>query len=212
MKIGIIGGMGSAASVRFYDMLIKKFQERGAVEDFEFPEIILFNLASKGLNAEGIKDEKIIKKDILKAIQCLNMCEIEKIIIVCNSVYVYLDYFQKFSDANILNMPKLAMDECGFFDFGVVCSRTTEKYGIFSKSKFHCSEKDQSTIDYIIARIISGKSTIDDMLLLEEIIIAMQMQGAKKVILGCTELPIILKRRLADIVDPCESVIRDILK
>ena len=125
-RIGILSGLGAAAGVRFLDMLVKECQNRGASKDSDFPEIVLFNMSSEGMDETGIIKPDIMKEDMLNGISFLDNCQVEVILIACNSVYVYYDYLQDHSFAKIINMPKVAMKFCGE-NYGVLCSRSTEK-------------------------------------------------------------------------------------
>lgn len=69
------------------------------------------------------------------------------------------------------------------------------------------AEEEQKIVSEIILRIIRGKSTKEDRLYLKKLILELKQRGAKKVILGCTDLSILLNEEL-DFIDSTEVLIR----
>ena len=69
-------------------------------------------------------------------------------------------------------------------------------------------------MDYslLIGHAISGQVTDDDKCNLNSIINSLIRKGAEKVILGCTELPLIIGENMdKDVIDPMEIAIKDLL-
>ena len=64
-SIGILGGMGPAASAVFYSMIVEKFQKEGAVQDTDFARIILHSIALAGFDETGIVSFDLAKDQLL---------------------------------------------------------------------------------------------------------------------------------------------------
>jgi aspartate racemase len=213
-RIGILGGMGAAASVRFYDLLVKECQRRGAKQDSDFPQIVLFNMNSKGMDETGISDDFVMKHDLFNGIVMMNRWQCDVILIACNSAHVHLEYLSDFSDAPILNIVKKACEACyGLDKVGVLCSRTSgdiyKEY--LSKMGVDMVETNfQMDIDELIGLAISQPYLSSLYHRLNEQIKLLLDKGAEKVILGCTELGLIPCKQYK-IIHPEELVIQEVL-
>jgi aspartate racemase len=208
-RIGILGGMGAAAGVRFLDLLVKECQRRGARCDVEFPEIVLYSIASSGMDETGITNPKRMRDDLSDGVTLLNDCDVDVILIACNSVHVYHDELQRNSKARIVNMPKLAVAMCPEV-FGVICSRSAREATVYPATAMYPTWIDQEQVDDIIERIIGGTTKASDSPTLQTMIKHLFKAGAKKVILGCTELPLILPD-IENVIDPARIAIAEVL-
>lgn len=202
-KIGIVSGLGAAAGARFYSMLVKECQNRGARYDSDFPEVFLHNIPSLGMDETGICDHGLIQIELSKSIEHLNKSGAEIIMIACNTVHVYHGDLQAQSRAEILNMVEIAsMRVTEGSVVGVLSSRSTKDSGLYRDAIsrrgakiIETTEEQQYLIDKSIGSAIAGIILFSDREYLTEIIISMRETGANKIILGCTELPIIVDIR-----------------
>lgn len=220
-KIGIISGLGAAAGARMYSDLIKEYQSNGAKEDSDFPEIIVHSLSSKGMDETGIVNEELIKSDLTNSIEMLNREGVEWIIIACNTVHIYHSYLQSKSKATILNMVEIACNSVKRFNkIGVISSSTTRKTKLYidALSKFgiyviNTTNEQQKLVDEVIDKAISGKLTAIEHSIIHEIQLNMKVRGAKKIILGCTELPLTGVMTTTDsCIDPSIEMIKKVIK
>lgn len=218
MKVGIISGMGAAAGVHFLDLLVKECQRRGAKTDMDFPEIILHSISSNGLDEHGIANARAIKTDLLNSVSFLNLCDVDKIVVACNTVHIFHDVMQMWSRANIVNMIEVTSQECcGLECVGVLSSRSTRESRLYwtalkkrGISVIECEDHEQSEIDRIIGSIISGDQVYLAEASLYGIIGGMYQKGAEKIILGCTELPLIVGND-PRLIDAGECAIKEVL-
>lgn len=210
-SIGILSGMGAAAGVRFYGLMIKECQRKGAKKDSDFPKIVLYNMPAKGMDAKGVADELIIKDELLEGIALLNSLKVDLIIIACNTVHIYHKFLQKHSSARILNMVESAIAVCekNSTKFGVICSATSRDAGLYTKA-IQVTRIQQNTVDKIIGNVIAGKSKKKDRTDLKKIIASMFNRGAHKIILGCTELPLVSPKH-KNIIDAGKVVVEEAL-
>jgi aspartate racemase len=208
-KIGILSGMGAAAGARFYSVLVEECQRLGAKCDSDFPEVVLYNVSSKGMDETGVCDESTLKVDLLAALKHLDACGCELIIMACNTIHIYLRLLQHHTKAEILNMVDLTQQSAMANSVGVVCSRTSRDRGLYLG--IQVTDEQQDEVDAMIGRVIAGYSGTAiharDKMTLMGIIDSLFERGAQRVIIGCTELPLITERRTGTI-DPAEIVIR----
>jgi len=198
-KIGIIGGMGAAAGARIYQMLIKECQKNGAQLDQDFPEVILHNIPTKGLDQHGIADHAVLRRELIASIDMLNTFGVELIMIACNSAHVHHRYLQDKSKTQILNMVNIAVESVGAATrVGIISSSTTRESKLYEDAlnarditAVLTTTEQQQTVDALIEKAIRGRITDKHRQKLFYIIRSMIRRGADEVILGCTELPLI---------------------
>jgi len=217
MKIGIISGLGAAAGVRFYDLLIKAYQDKGAKQDNDFPEIFLHNLNSKGMNETGIVDSDLMLRDLTSSVEILNKCGAEVIMIACNSVHGFHKTLQSVSHAEILNMVDIAAESVKTKCVGVISSHSTRTSNLYQNAlELHeidviqTTDEQQIIIDDVIANVISGTHGYTEQYALADIANAMYGKGAQAIILACTELPLAANASL-QFIDPTVETIKKII-
>ena len=221
--VGILGGMGPEATADLYLRIVRILQARGAKYDFEFPQIIINSLPIPDL-VESQKYQKEISKLLIDGVKQLENSGVTFIAVACNSVYSYFDEMQRAVSIPIINI----MDETVKFarkqkytKIGLLATKTTIKNRLFEESFNKCNiniinptRNQQKTITKIILNILKGKKSVKDTLTLKSIIISLQNKGAEAVILGCTELPLILSTIDCDtnLIDTTEIIARKVIE
>jgi aspartate racemase len=198
-KFGIVSGMGAAAGVHFYDTLIKEYQKNGATTDSDFPEVILHNVPTRGLNKHGVSNSMVLVKELVGSIEMLNRCGAEVIMIACNSAHMNHQYLQMMSKARILNMVEIAADSIGVATrVGVISSESTKESRLYEDilsrrgiNVIQTTPEQQQMVDGMIEKAISGRINDKHRQKLAYIMRSMIRRGADEIILGCTELPLI---------------------
>ena len=196
--IGILGGMGTQAGLDFCSKLAKL--NRGKA-DQKYPLFVLYNKAT-------IPDRKQHKKNYNKVLRSLvtgcrflqkNKCNF--IAIPCNTAHFwYLDLKKKIK-IPVLNMPELVylsiFKNCKKnTKIGLLATETTIKTGIYKKSlrnKYKLIVPTRNLqINYVnksIKYVKMGK-TREAEKALKPAVNYLIKNNCKKIILGCTELPI----------------------
>ena len=113
-----------------------------------------------------------------------------------------MDKLRRISKAPILSIIEETAKECkrlNVKETGLLASTKTAREGLHSKelAKNHIkiilpNNKDQDFISKCIVRIINNKVTKKDKLRMVSIIEHMGQRGADSIILGCTDLPLLL--------------------
>lgn len=210
-RIGIIGGLGAMAGARFYTTLVKMCQEMGAEKDSDFPETILYSVSTDAMNNEGILYGVKLEEMLIRKIhQLRDDFKCDKILIACNTAYVYFDNFRHLFHDLVVSLPESAIKRCGSKQYGVVCSRTTRDKKLYG-SALYCDDDQQSDADEIIQRIMKGTTNDDDRSCIAEIVQFMFRAGCVNVIFGCTELPVLLLPDHPNIIDPARTAIAEAL-
>ena len=103
--IGVLGGMGPEASSTLYRKIIKYSQnEYNAIQDCDYPPIIINSLTLFGFDETGITDHELVKSQLIEGVQQLEKAGSDLIIIGCNTVHCYFDDMQNAVNVPIFNI------------------------------------------------------------------------------------------------------------
>ena len=196
--IGILGGMGTQAGLDFCAKLTKL--NRGNA-DQKYPLFILFNKSNIPDRKENLKKYKKVLKSLIQGCKFLEKNKCKFISIPCNSAHYWYNDLKKRIKVPILNMPKLvylsALKNCEINSkIGLLATETTIKTNIyknFFKKKYNLitpSRKIQvKHVNKSIKYVKMGKIKEAEKAIKFAVNYLLKMK-CKKIILGCTELPI----------------------
>ena len=196
--IGILGGMGTQAGLDFCSKLAKI--NRGKA-DQSYPLFILYNKSNIPDRKQNIKKYQKIKKSLIEGCRFLQKNKCKFISMPCNTAHFWYKDLKKELKIPILNMPELvfknASKSCNRnTKIGLLATETTIKaniYGNFFKRKFKLIIPPQiiqtKNVNKSIKYVKMGK-TKEAEKTLKPAIKYLLNQNCKKIILGCTEIPI----------------------
>tara|TARA_B000000557_G_scaffold15772_1_gene12217 strand:+ start:90 stop:836 length:747 start_codon:yes stop_codon:yes gene_type:complete len=213
--IGILGGMGTQAGLDFCNKLA--ILNRGKI-DQEYPLFLLYNksnipgrpesIGSQTKELSNITTNKTSKKKYNKVLKSLltgckllekNKCNF--IVIPCNTAHYWFDDLQNNTNIPIINMPKevfkFTKKKCKKNSkVGLLATEGTLKTGVYRKffdkdyQLLEPSEKLQkSSVNKSIKLVKMGNVKAAAKAIKPAINFLLKMK-CKKIILGCTELPI----------------------
>ena len=213
--IGILGGMGTQAGLDFCNKLA--ILNRGKI-DQEYPLFLLYNksnipgrpesigtqtgnLSNKSTNkTSNIKYNKVLKS-LLQGCKLLEKNKCQFIVIPCNTAHYWFDDLQKKTNIPIINMPKevfkFTKKSCKKNSkIGLLATEGTLKtnvYHYFFKKNFDLIQPSQNlqkkSVNKAIKFVKMGNVRAAEKaikLAINELV----KKKCKKIILGCTELPI----------------------
>jgi len=196
-KLGIVGGLGSETSCSFclnVNQAIKRSQGKQ-------PQIILENVPISDQATESIANGEFSAEALgllVDSVKRLNACKVNFIVIPCNTVHIFINDLRKISDVPILSIIEETAKECknqSFTQVGVLGSTTTIKERLYATelqkngiSAIIPSKEDQTFVSACIIKILNQNTTIEDKQKMIFIIQEMQSKGAAAIILGCTDL------------------------
>lgn len=102
-KLGIIGGMGPLATVRFYERIV---ENTDAHKDQDHIDMVILNHASLPDRTKVIEEKNydVFLDAINKDFEIMNHLKVDNIAIPCNTSHFFIDDFKKMTDINIINM------------------------------------------------------------------------------------------------------------
>jgi aspartate racemase len=199
-RIGILGGISHESTIKYYELLLRKYFERE--RNYYYPEIVIFSLNfQKMTNFEDTCNKKEYIKYLMEGIKALERSGVDFILIAANSPHSVYEQLVKLTKVPILSIlhatTKKALDEKlkNLLLLGIKFTMQSDFYqNYFEKQGIKVltpNIKDQEMINEIIFNeLVLGIVKEKSRKKLESIINKFKVDG---VILGCTELPLIIK-------------------
>ncbi len=196
--IGILGGMGTQAGLDFCTKLAKL--NRGKV-DQKYPLFLLYNKSSIPDRKQNLKKYKKVLKSLIEGCEFLKRNNCKFIAIPCNTAHHWFKDLKKKIKIPILNMPEIVYfhtkKNCKKNSkIGLLATETTIKTGIYNhyfNREFNLvyppALLQKKSVNKSIKLVKMGK-TKDAERAIKKAVNYLLNINCKKIILGCTELPI----------------------
>ena len=196
--IGILGGMGTQAGLDFCNKLA--VINRGKT-DQKYPLFILYNKSNIPNRPENLKKYYNVLKSLIVGCRLLQKNKCKFIVMPCNTAHFWRDDLQKKISIPILSMPKEVFlhtkKSCKKNSkIGILSTEATLKTGIYSKYfnkdyKLVSPSKSlqKNSVNKAIKYVKMGKVKEAEKVLRPAVKYLLKIK-CKKIILGCTELPI----------------------
>tara|TARA_B100000287_G_scaffold108446_1_gene100740 strand:- start:11 stop:709 length:699 start_codon:yes stop_codon:yes gene_type:complete len=196
--IGILGGMGTQAGLDFCNKLAKL--NSGKI-DQKYPLFLLYNKSNTPKRPENLKKYYNVLNALVEGCKVLQRNKCKFIVIPCNTAHYWYDDLQKKINIPIISMPKEV-----YLDTKKNCKKNS-KIGILSteatlatKVYHRYFDKDyqlvsplkslqKSSVNRSIKYVKMGKIKEAEIAIRPAVNYLMKI-NCKKIILGCTELPI----------------------
>lgn len=198
--VGIIGGMGPAATAMLFQKLINYTD---ADKDADHMHIVIDNNPGIPDRTSAIlKGEDTPAKYIIESGKNLEKCGAELLLIPCNTSHYFYDMIQEQLQVTVINMIAETAKVClqkGFTKVGVLattgtCSthtydRELKKFGI--ETVYPNEAGQEKVMEIIYDQVKAGRKI--DATIIDQTLKEMEAEGAQCFILGCTELPFAIK-------------------
>jgi len=196
--IGILGGMGTQAGLDFCNKLAKLNKGK---TDQKYPLFVLYNKSNIPGRPENLHRYNKVLKSLLNGCKFLEKNKCKFIVIPCNTAHYWYNDLQKKTRIPIISMPREvylhALKTCRKNSkIGLLATEGTIKTEVYSKffdKKFkliHPIKSIQSkNINKAIKLVKMGKIKNAAKAIKPAVNFLIKMK-CKKIILGCTELPI----------------------
>jgi aspartate racemase len=199
-KIGILGGISPESTIAYYDHIIKQYYTR--FKDCYYPEIVIYSLDfQRFTDFENSGDTLGYIDEILKGITSLQKARVDFIIMAANSPHAVFDEIERFAIVPLLSIVEVTADYAQrqglkrLLLTGIKFTMQSNFYPVVCQQRdiqvITPTPEEQDEIDRIIFEELAiGLFKAESKHKLLSIINNYQVDG---VILGCTELPLILK-------------------
>ena len=196
--IGILGGMGTRAGLDFCNKLA--VINRGKI-DQKYPMFILYNKSKIPSRIENLKKYKNVLKSLIAGCKLLQKNKCKFIVMPCNTAHYWHKDIQKNIKIPILSMPQEvflhAKRTCKINSkIGILCTEATLETKIYNKyfdKNFRLISPSKliqkKNVNKAINFVKMGKVKDAEKTLRPAVNYLLKMK-CKKIILGCTEIPI----------------------
>jgi len=196
--IGILGGMGTQAGLDFCSKLAKL--NRGKA-DQKYPLFILYNKSNIPDRKQNLKRYNKVLKSLIEGCKFLQKSKCKFISIPCNTAHYWYKDLRKKIKIPILNMPEIVYLNAKNnlkrnSKIGLLATEATIKTGVYSHyfhKKFLLISPNttlqQRSVNKSIKLVKMGK-TKEAERAIKPAVNYLIKKKCKKIILGCTELPI----------------------
>lgn len=204
-KVGIIGGLGPESTLEYYKILVKKYNQiKGGVAS---PSLVIESLDLQAIS-DMMKnnDWDQVLTTMIKAANNLIAAGAEIIILATNSPHVIFDELQEQVSVPMISIMEATVEEvqkAGLQCVGLLGTKYTMNGSFYPKTfeKYNIeiitpSPEDQEIIDEIlwqelVHRILEPESKKKYLAIIDKL----QEKGAEGIVLGCTEIPLLIKQK-----------------
>lgn len=200
--IGILGGIGPESTMIYYRYVTREYSKRNGT--LKYPEITIYSLKYQEV-AFWLQEERwdFIVRTITDGLRVLHRAGADLGLIACNTLHVVFDEVQSESSIpliNIVNATAEAVEQEHMKTVGLLGTALTMNRDFYKKKLTEQNidtiipkEKDRRFVDRVIRReLVQGITRPESKKRFIEIAHDLASRGAEGVILGCTEIPLLI--------------------
>ena len=208
-KIGIVGGLSPESTVSYYLYITRNYADRFG--NYDYPEIIIYSVNLEKYHQWRRLDRwDLIIDDIASCFQKLKNAGADFGLIATNTMHKVFKQVADIVDLpliNIIDETALKAKELGISTTGLLGTIYTMSDGFYQErlSKFDINtlvpNPDQQEVVHkiIVDELVRGHFLKKSKNRYIDIIQDLVARGAKGIILGCTEIPLLIKKEDVDI-------------
>jgi len=204
--VGIIGGLGPETTSNFYLKIINKCRIN---DTLSYPPIVIYSLPVPYQLEQDIvkfgKNENQILPLLIDGIQRLEKSGADFCVVPCGTIHIFINELRKSVSIPILSILEETarhIKSLGMVTVGLLATTKTVETNLYQPElqrqgiQLIIPESiEQEKISEIIFNILNGAKTESDKAELLTIIQNLQSKGCKAVILGCTDIPLLIDQK-----------------
>ena len=226
-KLGILGGMGPAASNEFVTRLVAKTP---ATKDQDHIPFVLWSDSTVPDRSTSMLngDDRPLPY-LLAGIQGLKIAGCTTIVIPCNTAHFWFSHLEKTAawNAKIIHIVDSVTDALRDLNItndkiGIIGTKATIEYGLYqyklNKLGWECITPTREQMDTLVQPAIDlikagNMDQAHEMLM--TVIHSLIVKGAKAVVLGCTEIPLSIRENTVQdtpVINSIDSLVMSAIK
>ena len=197
--IGILGGLGPESTCEYYRIITRRYYD--LYGNYTYPEIIIYSLTFSNFIHCGYEAAVDIRDAILK----LHRAGADFVVAACNSIHIVYDAVAVDLPIPWISIMDVVAEEINrrkLVRVGLLGTIFTMSKGFYQKAlNAHGietitpeSNEQQRINDIIYQELVRGITTAESKDYMLGIIDKLASDGAQGIILGCTELPFLIKQ------------------
>lgn len=200
-KVGLVGGISWVSTVDYYRFINEGVNAK--LGGLNFAECIIYSLNFEDIQAKGWVNSFEL---LLGACESLKKSEVDGIVLCANTAHLFADKLQQAIDLPIIHIgaeTAKAINKQGFKKVGLLGTKFTMEMDFYRKKLEEyglevLTPKNQETRDYIqhTLKVELGVGLINPETKQNYISIVSDLveSGAECIILGCTEIPLLISQ------------------
>ncbi len=202
-KIGILGGMSPESTVEYYQYITRTYTQRFG--DYGYPEIIIYSVSFQPyVDWPGAERWDLVAQGLSEAARKLEAAGADFIVIATNTMHLVLDQVQASVHIPVLNLLEVvgrAILARGMRTMGLLGTRFTMEKSLYPDALGRMGitvlvpdAKDRAYVNRVIYdELVAGQIREESRAGYAAIIRKLAARGAQGVILGCTEIPLLVR-------------------
>ncbi len=202
-RIGILGGMSPELTAEYYQYITRTYTERFG--DYGYPEILIYSVSFQPYVDWPVQERwDLVAQGLSDAAQSLERAGADFILIATNTMHLVYDQVQASVRVPMLNLLDTVADAIcaqGSTTVGLLGTRFTMQGPLYPQSLgkrgisvLVPTEREQAFINRVIYNeLVAGDIRAESRQGFLEVIERLVSEGAQGIILGCTEIPLLVK-------------------
>jgi aspartate racemase len=204
-KIGILGGLTPESTITYYMHIVHRYHE--LYGDHGYPETIIVGVSFQQYEDWMMKEDwDSIEQALLEGLKTLKRAGCDFAVIATNTMHILFEKLQKQIDMpliSIVDATAEAIMEEGFRKVGLIGTQFSMTKPFYreglKKHGIDVVTPNQADMDYIVKVIFEelsiGVLKEDSRKGYLKIIDKLVAQGAEGIVLGCTEIPLLIRQK-----------------
>ncbi len=201
-KIGVLGGMSAESTVTYYQYITRKYME--LFGDCGYPEIIVYSVNfQRYVEWQHLGQYDKIAGDMISAAKALERAGADFALIATNTMHLMFDQVQaavKIPFLHIVDATAEAIRARNLSKVGLMGTKLTmnapfykERLAANGVTMFVPDSSEQEEINRVIyEELVRGLLLESSRKRFADIIARMRARGAQGIIMGCTEIPLLI--------------------
>jgi aspartate racemase len=201
-KIGILGGMSPESTVEYYQHITRAYTRRFG--DYGYPEIIIYSVSFQlYVDWPGQDRWDLVAQGLSQAAQRLEAAGADFIVIATNTMHLVLDQVQARVHIPVLSLLDVVAEAIlarGIKTVGLLGTKFTMGKNLYQDALAHKGitvlvpdADDREIVNRVIYdELVAGQIRAESRARYVDIIKKLAARGAQGVILGCTEIPLLV--------------------
>lgn len=201
-KIGVLGGMSPESTVEYYQYLTRTYTQRFG--DYGYPDIIIYSVSFQPyVDWPGADRWDLVAQGLSEAARKLEAAGADFIIIATNTMHLVLDQVRAGVQIPVLSLLEVvgqAILARGMTTVGLLGTKFTMEKNLYQDALARMGitvlvpdAQDRECVNRVIYdELVAGQIREPSRAAYVTIIRKLAEQGAQGVILGCTEIPLLV--------------------
>lgn len=207
MTLGILGGVGPAATVNFLETLIAITPAR---RDQDHIETIVYNDPTVPDRTDAIRGDDDVREHLVANAEALDRMDVEHIVIASNLTHYWFDDVAAAVDAEMLHMIRAVSEEISEQEYdrvGLLTTTTARDIGLYERFLDDAEPVYPDEMDAVMEAIYQYKAghEADARRRVDDLVRELSTE-VDALVLGCTEFSAMEWTEVGPTIDPVEVV------